>query len=367
MLKRFSYIFGIMAVILLSGQSCTLFGSATIGPVGVYRSTDKGDTWQPAVALPTAKGVQSLAGLNVFRIFDDPSDPNALYLGTRGQGLYYSYDNGDTWTSVPAMSGKFIYGLAVDPKDKCTIYVSDGLHIYKTLDCSRSWELVYSEERPDQRFVSIAIDSKDNRIVYGAELNGDILKSSDSGRSWTTIKRFGFTLQYMTADPRSAGRIYVASYRDGLYRSDDSGATWHEYSKVFDGFSNAKTFYRLVLNPSEKDSLFWVSKYGILKSNDAGVTWNEIKLIPPPGSVNIYGFAVNPKNSKEIYYTATILGDQNKPVRSTFYKTIDGGASWVTKKLPTNSVPTAIRVQAEKVNMLFIGFASLEKKSASTF
>jgi len=369
MIKNFSLslIFVLAAATLLTGAGCVLFGQTSAGPVGMYRSSDKGETWQQIVAYPTAKGVQSLAGLNIFRIYDDPSDPNAMYVGTRGQGLYYTYDNGDSWRSVSALDGKFIYGLAVDPKNKCIVYVSDGLHIYKTTDCTRSWNLVYTEERPDQRFVSIAVDYGDSKILYGAQLNGDVIKSIDAGKSWRVIKRFGFTLQYMTTDPSTPKRIYLASYNSGLYRSDDNGETWNEFVKVFEGFTDSKVFYRLVLNPSEKDSIFWVSKYGVLKSNDAGVTWNVVKLIPPPGSVNIYGFSVSPTNSKEIYYTATILGDQNKPVRSTFYKTVDAGNSWVTKKLPTNSIPTAIRVHPLQTKVLFMGFTSLEKQAQTTF
>lgn len=365
--KNFSLVLALAAVVLLTGASCLSLNQTSAGPVGMYRSLDKGETWQQIVALPTAKGVQSLAGLNIFRIYDDPSDQNAMYIGTRGQGLYFTYDNGDSWRSVSAMTGKFIYGLAVDPKDKCVIYASDGLHIYKTKDCTRTWDLVYTEERPDQRFVSIAVDYSNSKVIYGAQLNGDVIKSIDAGRSWRVMKRFGFTLQYMTADPSTPKRIYLASYREGLYRSDDGGESWNTYSKVFDEFTDSKIFYRLVLNPSEKDSLFWVSRYGVLKSKDAGVTWEVIKLIPPPGSVNIYGFAVSATSSKEIYYSATILSDQNKPVRSTFYKTVDGGNSWVTKKLPTNSIPTAIRVHPIKTDALFMGFTTLDQQAMTTF
>ncbi|MDO8499739.1 MAG: hypothetical protein Q7S66_03710 [bacterium] len=367
MSKKFFLPFIVLAGLVLIGAGCILSGSNPAGPVGMYRTPDKGNTWLQIVAYPTAKGVQSLSSVNVFRIYEDPSDPNTMYLGTRGQGLYYTYDNGDTWRNFPFFNGKFIYGLAVDPKDKCTIFTSDGLHIYKTVDCGRVWDLFYSEERSEQRFVSIAIDPENSQLVYGAQLNGDVIKSADGGKSWASIKRFGFILQYMTTDPTTPKRIFVASYRDGLFRSDDGGATWTEISKVFEGFSNSKEFYRLALNPAVKDSLFWISKYGVLKSDDAGFTWNEIKLIPPPGSVNIYGFAVNPKNQKEMYFTATILGDQNKPVRSTFYRTADGGASWVTKQLPTNSIPTAIRVQPVKGDILFVGFASLQEQSATSF
>jgi hypothetical protein len=53
-----------------------------------------------------------------------------------------------------------------------------------------------------------------------------------------------------------------------------------------------------------------------------------------------------------MYYTAT-LKDLS---RSTFYKSIDGGVNWTTKKLPTGQVPAKMRIHPEK-NYIYIGFA----------
>ncbi|MEK7213031.1 MAG: hypothetical protein AAB678_01155 [Patescibacteria group bacterium] len=355
-----TWIASFSAALVLLGAGCITLGGTAAGPMGMFRSLDKGETWQATTAYPTTQGVKSIAGVKVYRVYTDPSDPNALYLGSRGQGLYFSYNNGDSWQSAPALNGMFIYGLAVDPKDKCNIYVSDGLHIYKTSDCTRTWKLVYTEERPAQRFVSLAVNFGDSKIIYGAQLGGDILVSRDSGASWRVAKRFGFDLQQLNADPFNASRLYAASYKNGLFRSDDNGEGWLDVSGELDNFSNAKTFYRLIMHPSQKDSLFWVSKYGILRSNDAGATWNDLKLITPPGSVNIFAFAISPKDSREMYYTGTILNEKNVPVRSTFYKTADGGTNWVTKKLPSTAIPTALWVHPDKTNTLFIGFTLLD-------
>jgi photosystem II stability/assembly factor-like uncharacterized protein len=295
----------------------------------------------------------------VYRIFTDPSDPKALYMSTRGQGLFYSYDSGETWTASSFWNGKFIYAFTVDPKDKCTIYVSDGPHIYKTTDCQRSWQLLFTEERPSQRFVALAIDYSDSRIVYGAEIGGDLFRSKDSGNSWRIIKNFNFELRDFVLDRFNPERLYAASYAQGLYRSDDTGASWEDISAGFANFSGSTSFYRLILNPTEKNALFWISKYGILRSSDAGATWSELKLLTPPGSVNIYGFAINPQNLSEIYYTGTILNDSNVNVRSTLYKTIDGGANWVTKKLPSNAIPTDLLMSKDNGKKIYLGFTTL--------
>lgn len=347
--------------LLTTGAGCLQFGaSQTQGPMGMYQSADKGETWKQIAAVPTVAGVQSIAGIKVFRLHTDPSDPNAIYLASRGQGLFYSYDNGASWRGVPALAGRFIYGLAVNPKNKCNIFVSDGQHIFKTDDCLRTWKNVYSEERPDQRVVSLAVDFGISTTVYAAELGGDILVSNNLGTSWRVTQRFGAQLQYLVADQFTPGRLYVAGYTSGIHRSDDSGATWKNMSAGLDSFTDANRFYRLTLNPGKKDSLFWVSKFGILRSDDAGATWTDLKLITPPGSVNIYAFDINAKNQNEMYYTGTILGDKNAHVRSTFYKTTDGGKNWVTKKLPSNTIPVSILINSEKDSVVSMGFSILD-------
>ncbi|OGH94376.1 MAG: hypothetical protein A2538_01045 [Candidatus Magasanikbacteria bacterium RIFOXYD2_FULL_41_14] len=351
-------VFSLVALVLV-GAGC-ISGTAA-GPMGVYASLDKGDSWQPAFAYPTAKGVESIADLKVYRMHIDPSDPNTIYLATRGQGLFYTYNKGETWQSVPEMDKKFIYGLAVNPVDKCAIYVSDGQHIYKTEDCSRTWNIVFTEEIPTQRLVALTIDYSNGNLVYGALLGGDVLVSRDAGKSWQVTKRFKFELQSIEVDPFVSGRVYLASQKNGLYRSDDAGVTWTDLSVGLNNYTDSLSFYRLTLNPGQRDSLFWISKYGILRSNDAGETWSDMKLLTPPGSVNIYAFAINPKNQKEIYYTGTILGPKNEHLRSTFYRTVDGGENWVTKKLPTNSIPIQFVMNTENSSQLFLGFTSLSK------
>ncbi len=354
-------ILAVVAVLLTTGAGCLQFGATQAqGPMGMYQSVDKGEIWKQIAALPTVSGVQNISGIKVYRIHTDPSDPNAIYIASRGQGLYYSYNNGASWQTAPAMAGKFIYGLAVNPNNKCNIFVSDGQHIFKTDDCMRSWTNVYSEERPDQRVISLAVDFGSTSTVYAAELGGDILISNNLGGSWRVSQRFGVQLQYLVADQFNPGRVYVAAYKDGIYRSDDLGATWKDMSVGLDNYTDAKKFNRLVINPGKKDSLFWVSKYGILRSDDAGTTWTDLKLITPPGSVNIYAFDINAKNQNEMYYTGTILGDGNVNVRSTFYKTTDGGKNWVTKKLPTNSIPVTILINTEKDNVVSMGFSTLD-------
>ncbi len=350
----------LLGMLITLGASCLPgFGgssSAALGPTGMFRSDDRGERWKEINTLPTAQGNQSLNRLKVYRIFSDPGDPNALYVATRGQGLYYTYDQGETWRTAPDLANRFIYSVAVDYKDKCTIYVTDGTGIFKTTDCTRTWKAVYAHQTPADRLVSVAIDYGNPQLLYAATQNGTVLVSSDAGGSWKTVKRLPFIVESLVSDPLTPRRIYVAGREDGLVRSDDAGITWKDLRETMTKYAEAKTFYRIFVHPSKKDSLFWVSKYGILRSDDAGVTWKEIPLISAPGSVSIYAFGINPANDSELYYTSTILGEDGAPLRSTFYRSLDGGKNWVTKKLPTNTIPVALHVHTAGNGTITLGF-----------
>lgn len=357
---KLSFLFILILLIITTGAGCISFSSQSQGVKGMFRSDDQGENWKAISAYPTVQGVKNISGVNTYVVVRDPSDDNALYLGSRGQGLYYSYNNGDSWNMVPYFNNRFIYSIAIDPKNKCNIYVTDGSHIYNSIDCNRTWVLSYTEERISSRLSDLAIDFNNSKLIYASQVNGDILRSQDGGKSWLVVKRFGFGVRNIVVDPNIKNRVYVASHNKGFYRSDDAGVTWKNLSDDFSNYSQSNSYYRLIINPQKKGSLYWVSKYGILHSADYGENWTDIKLLTSPGSVNIYAFAVNPKNQKEIYYIGTVLSDKGKNVRSTFYRSSDGGNNWVTRKLPTNTIPVYLSVHPKNDKVIFSGFSALD-------
>lgn len=345
----------IAIMLVLGGASCISFGAdtqeETSGPAGMFVSLDRGDNWQQISSLPTADGNKSLASVSVFKLTEDPQDPAALYWSSRNRGLFFSINNGQSWQRSPKpLDTGFIYSIAVHPESKCTLYATNGRFIYKSIDCSRSWEEVYRETTSGGLIRSLAISRfEDHRIFMGKD-NGEILESNDDGQSWQVIHRGKKGLRDIVVDPFQEGLVYTTHIRNGLQRSRDNGRSWTDLSEKFDEFSGAKNFRSLVLHPFKLENIFWISDYGILLSEDSGNSWQPLDLLTSPGSVKIYSFAVNPKNDKEMYYTATVQ------TRSTLYKTADGGKTWTTKRLPSGQIPTEMRVHPKQENVLYLGF-----------
>ncbi|MFB6181655.1 MAG: WD40/YVTN/BNR-like repeat-containing protein [Candidatus Magasanikbacteria bacterium] len=351
-----SKIFLILFSLLFIGASCSVTpggdsGPNTSGPAGVFVTTNNGEKWNQLSKLPTASGVQNIENTSVYKLIKDPQDPDALYWASRGSGLYYSYNQGKTWQKDEGpLQNKFVYALAIHPDDKCTIFASDGFNVYRTTDCTRSWEQVYKEDRSNARINTLAFQQSEPYKLFMGKKNGDLLVTTNFGTSWNVMKRFEMTIQNMYTDKQHEDMIYIASKESGLYRSSNLGESWVNLKKTMNDFAQALDFHRASVFPGGSDKIFWASKYGILVSDDKGDSWESLGLITSPGSADIWGLAIDPKNDNNIYYTATV---KNK---STFYFSKDGGDSWSTKELPTGQWPVSLRVHDENTDIIYAGF-----------
>lgn len=339
--------------VLLLGAGCFSSGTGTEGLAGVFVSTDKGETWQHHSKLPKADEVKTLSNVSVYRLFPDPDDPKAIYWASRNNGFFFSYDEGFTWQQpLGELNTGFVYGIAVHPDDRCTIYATNGFLIYKTEDCSRSWTEVYREARSNTRVNSLRFRRDAPHEIYALLTSGDLLESQDEGVNWRVIHRFDEQMGDVFVSMHDNDLMFVASRNKGLFRSQNAGRTWESLEDNMADFAGSNEYRRFFAHPKEPGVLYWVSTYGILRSDDDGDSWREVPLITPPGSAQIYGFAVNPFNDQELYYTATINN------RSTFYKSENGGQSWTTKRLPSGQIPTQLYVHPgpDKQNIIYAGF-----------
>ncbi|MFH0857275.1 MAG: hypothetical protein V1848_00825 [Candidatus Magasanikbacteria bacterium] len=357
MKKVHAIFFSMLAVLLFGGAGC--FGQDKpqyTGPGGMYISEDKGENWKAINNFPTADGTKNLQAVSVFALQQDPLDTEALYWQSKEHGLFYSYDAGATWQRPASVfqTGK-IYSVAVHPKDKCTIYATDGQKILRTSDCSRHWEELYTHIITEEIIRSLDINPfNSDELSFITDLH--MYRSTDRGVSWERIQRYSqgglVELQY---DPLNQNVIYLARKTRGLLRSTDNGIVFDILDKPMKGFEDAKTFRRLYIHPTKANTIFWISKHGIMRSDDRGDSWTAYNLVTPPGIAQIYGFAINPKNDQEIYYTGTV---NNK---SSLYKSVDGGKKWITKKLPSGQVPTHLHIHPEKSNILYLGFTIIKE------
>jgi len=340
----------VLTVFLLSG--CISIKGDGIADGGVFKSEDKGDNWQQRVLIPSISGEPgSISGTNIISMTLDPQDHKAIYVGTEGDGLFFSYNSALSWFKAGGLPDKApVYDVAVDPKSKCTIYVAIGNSIYKSMDCNRTWSRIYFETDVSKKINNIEIDWFNPNMVYASTSTGDLLKTSDGGRSWSPVNKFKRDIKDLKISNIDSRVVYVLVRNRGVYKTTDGGANWSDVNEGLKELSKAMEVKEIVIDQSKKegqDSMIISTAGGLFKSDDGGTTWSEITLLT---LTEIYSLAVNPKNFNDIYYgTAT-----------TFYSSNDGGQNWTTKKLSTSRVANKLLVDFEKPEVIFMGAKKIE-------
>ncbi len=350
--KKFIFFIGFVILLIFPGCIINIKGSGNKGAqAGIFKSFDKGNSWIQKSLVPTTSGKPlSLAGVNIRDLSLDPQDSLALYIATPNNGLWYSYDGAENWFPAGSLKTTSVNAVAVDPTLKCTIYVASGREIWKSIDCNRSWEVVYTDARGDIEIKNLAIE-KDHRSIYAGTSAGDLLLSLDEGTSWQTFHRFSRSIQQVIIDPRAPEKIYVVLDR-GIFKTIDRGKNWIDLTKSFDPFDRAKSTRSLFLDLTANDVLYAIMKFGIVKSTNAGETWEALPLLTPPGGVVIRGFAINPKDGKEIYYS----------VENAVYRTFDGGKNWEVNRLSNNAIITRLQVDFNNPSVLYASLYVVTQK-----
>ena len=342
------FTFLIMIAIFLSGCTISIGGNKKVAvDGGVWKSTDSSATWSQVVAVPAVSGkVASIANIDVRRMVFDPSDYTTIYLATEKNGVIYTNNSGTTWDQVVQFAGAKIRAVVVDPKDKCNIYVISANKLFKSVDCGRFWNDIYVHQSAEVILTDIIVDYNNSNIVYMANSVGEVLKSTDGGRSWATVNRVNKSVfMDLIIDTNNSQIVYAATQKHGVYKTIDSGNTWVSLGAGLKTYSGSQEYKSLIIDPATKDSLILISKFGMLRTRDGGTTWEIIDLLPATKKTTIYSAAVNPKNSQEIYYAT----------RTTLVKSIDGGKTWSSQALPTSRAANQLIIDPSDPANLYLG------------
>jgi len=352
---KLKLIFLISSFLLVS--ACSITSTKTENDIGgIFVSGNNGETWSNRNAMPTAKGVKSLSNLNANVITSDPIDANGVYFGSKSNGLFYSYDNTAEWKLAKNLGKVSIFAIAIDPKYNCNIYVSTGNELWKSNDCTRNWEKIYHDTDEKTKINNIEIDHYDINIIFIGTSRGEVIRSEDKGQNWKTVGRFDTDITDMAISPHDSRIIFVGTRRDGVFRSYDSGEEWEsieDYLKESDkSFKKIKKIEKVFMANSDEGLVYFSSDDNLLRSWDFGDSWEKVNLITPDKKTTINDITVNPNDGNELYYITN----------TTFYRSMDGGETWATKKLNTKRYGAKVTVNNQKPNIIYMGVFKPEKK-----
>jgi len=155
---------------------------------GLYFSSDNGNNWQNA-------------GLNTYsKVLSSTSTNNSIYVGTDGQGVYYSANGEETWTEWnDGFQNKNVYSLAI-----C------GEEVFAGVCCG------FGLWKREQLSVGIAEKSTPgNLVVFPNPSNGIITITNAIGSKIRVLNTIGITVTYF--DNLQENTINLSQLSDGIY------------------------------------------------------------------------------------------------------------------------------------------------------
>ncbi len=291
------------------------------GDDGVRLSSDGGRTW-------TRTG-QGVAGLHqVESLAFDPADRRVLYAGTWRQA-FRTQDGGGSWTRIAEgmVLDATVYAWDFDAADPRDIWVSTCGWVYRSKDGGDRWTR-FTSGFTNRRSHAVRRDPRRPGVIYAATVGG-LHRSDDGGASWTRISRDTLVVTALEVDRRT-GRLYVGTEGEGVFFSDDAGATLQAGSQ---GLTESRVS-EVVADPNDPGRVFFFRAFAGEESGvweAAGRQVRKVSLDPLPASASLAAF--RGRDGKTRLLVASSSG-----VRVSR----DGGARWVPVAAPPPGAPIVL-------------------------
>lgn len=201
----------------------------------------------------------------------------------------------------------------------------------------------------------------DPATYYFGAAAGGVWKTGDAGRTWAPIfdRAGAASVGALAIAPSNPKVIYVGTGQiqarydvasgDGMYRSDDGGASWRKI-----GLPDSRAIGRILVDPGNPDvvlvaalgHIFGPSRErGLFRTEDGGKSWSQVLFVDE--STGGADLAADPENPAIVY--ASLWQARNYPWLSYYkpmvgpgsgvYKSSDGGRTW--KRLAGGGWPAA--------------------------
>ncbi|HSP95263.1 MAG TPA: hypothetical protein VLU06_11970 [Thermoanaerobaculia bacterium] len=276
-LARWKEMVATRSLALVPGDPAVL---AVGGDDGVRLSRDGGETWSRV-------GKEAPGLLQVESLAFDPADPRVLYAGTWRQA-FRTQDGGATWSRIAEgmVLDATIYSWDFAGSDPRDIWVSTCGWVYRTKDGGDHWTR-FKNGFTNRRSHAVRRDPRRPGVVYAATVGG-LHRSVDGGENWSRISRESLVVTALEVD-RITGRLYVGTEGEGVFVSDDGGATLNRGSV---GLTEGRVS-DLVPDPNDPGRLFFFRAYGGEESGvweARGLRVRRVSRDPLPPAASLVAF-----------------------------------------------------------------------------
>ena len=278
----------------------TVFMGLAGWDMGVFRSTDGGDSWQEVY-----EGLRGQIEGGWVVISPNFASDRTVFAGRGNGGVVRSIDSGDSWEKanngllrfqdVGECCGYYrVTGLEFSPSFAIddTVFLATQSGLYRTTDGGKTWHNMtqdLAETSVIHVLLSPAFGTDDTVFVLAhapiQSVGNALYKSTDRGETWRQLRPnlpvdsgYSITNGIVISPAFGSDGTFFAATLDGLLRSTDQGITWetiYNYDEVLQG--NFTPW--VVMSPNfGTDNTLFTSKVceGVFRSKDRGETWEDV-------------------------------------------------------------------------------------------
>ncbi len=319
-------------------------------------STNNGENWIPVAGgnVPWKNNLSLLAYL--------PGNPPTLFAGA-GNAIYVSNDGGNTWNTGFSATGD-AKGLAAAGTQA---FAAIGTQIGLSTDKGATWTSLEVPEAGNQLITGLAAGAAANKnIVYAAAGKTGLLRSTDNGKTWTSVLSNGATTSdgtVVNSDltdvlmPANQVEVAYTNNRHQVFKTEDGGASWQSVFRM-DSYANTGksklpfnvekswvqtelkwgyyiTELGLGINPGNPDIAMVSTQGDLYMTKDGGDSWQQLMnekvgVLPgDPGTryrstglevTSSWNFYFDPFDTNRYYISYTDIG---------FARSVDKGDTWI--------------------------------------
>ncbi|MBC7644766.1 MAG: hypothetical protein H7123_06545 [Thermoleophilia bacterium] len=240
-----------------------------------------------AFGLKNSWSSQGVAiGTDVNAVAIVAGSPLKQYVGTRNGHMFHSEDGGVSWADATSVAAGTHFRAITAPNATFAYAAQDTHNLERTNDGGVTWTSICTTACAAASATSHfqAITSASQGIVWAANAAGSVIYSTNADTatpSWTLQATIPGVIDI---DAVTATDVYLTDGSDSIWKTTDSGATWHQMTAGSFGLGNRRL---TVQRSAGVDYLYAAASdgtlvRGIINAADialgGGISWT--KLVP---------------------------------------------------------------------------------------